>query len=256
MTSSAGQALAEQLARAFDHEHIFKRNNLIADPWQENLLRAEHSHYILNCSRRSGKSETVSALAGQWALTKPFANVLISAPSERQVKELLRSIFRLIDGAGYSSEIKQSKITEIEFNNGSRILAVPGGNPAGIRGYGADLLVIDEAAFCDDELYSALSPVIATNPKAKMILLSTPAAKEGFFFRLWSGEDSHFEKIKITADECPRIPPEFLERQKKEMSAAEFAREYLCEFADDLTQFLSPEIVESAFRKGLGELVL
>ena len=36
----------------------------------------------------------------------------------------------------------------------------------------------------------------------------------------------------MTAEECPRIPPEFLEEERATMGNRWFRREYLCEFED------------------------
>ena len=46
--------------------------------------------------------------------------------------------------------------------------------------------------------------MLAAAPAAQQILLSTPAGASGEFHRAWSsGED--WERVQITADQCPRI---------------------------------------------------
>jgi hypothetical protein len=38
--------------------------------------------------------------------------------------------------------------------------------------------------------------------------------------------------VKVTADQCPRISPEFLAEEKATMPERTFAMEYFCEFGD------------------------
>jgi hypothetical protein len=46
------------------------------------------------------------------------------------------------------------------WQNGSRLVVVPA-SPGTIRGYAADLLCVDEAAFIDDDLFTAIWPMLA-----------------------------------------------------------------------------------------------
>lgn len=60
--------------------------------------------------------------------------------------------------------------------NGSRIIGLPG-MEATTRGFSAvSLLIVDEAARVDDELYKALQPM-STVRDGDVWLLSTPSAK-------------------------------------------------------------------------------
>ncbi len=69
----------------------------------------------------------------------------------------------------------------VELANGSRVVSLPGQEQT-IRGYSApDLVLFDEAARADDRLYYAIRPMLATNPAARLILLSTPFGTQGFF---------------------------------------------------------------------------
>lgn len=62
---------------------------------------------------------------------------------------------------------------EMEFENGSRIVALPGKEET-IRGFsGVALLIVDEAARVPDALYQAVRPMLAVSG-GQIILLSTP----------------------------------------------------------------------------------
>src|SRR5690606_6279577 len=120
---------------------------------------------------------------------------------------------------------------QVEFVNGSRIVALPGSEKT-VRGYsGVDLLVIDEAARVLDELYYAVRPMLAVSG-GEIIALSTPWGKRGWFYDEWSGTSADWHRVRITAHDCPRIAPEFLEEERRTMPPAWFASEYEVEFGD------------------------
>ena len=64
-----------------------------------------------------------------------------------------------------------------------------------------------------DELWATISPMLAAAPAAQQILLSTPAGASGEFHRAWSS-DEDWERVQITADQCPRISAEHLAAER------------------------------------------
>ena len=134
--------------------------------------------------------------------------------------------------------------------NGSRIVSLPG-KEGTIRGFsGVSLLIIDEAARVDMGLYIAVRPMLAVSD-GRLILLSTPNGKQGFFWDEWNSDSEAWLKIRVDATECPRIPPEFLEREKIALGLTSFAQEYLCEFVqiegaifkEEWIQYFDPKTV-------------
>jgi hypothetical protein len=67
-----------------------------------------------------------------------------------------------------------------EFDNGSRIISLPG-DEATVRTYSnVQLIVIDEASRVPDDLYYSVRPMLATS-NGRLVCLSTPRGKRGFF---------------------------------------------------------------------------
>lgn len=62
--------------------------------------------------------------------------------------------------------------------------------------------------------------------------MSTPYGKRGFFWHAWEMEPG-WKKVKITADECPRIREDDLERDRSTLVESSFRQEYYCEFVQD-----------------------
>jgi hypothetical protein len=219
-----------ELAAQLDPATLLECAGVIPDPWQANVLRSASRRLLLLCSRQCGKSTVTSALALHTVLYQPEALVLLLSPSLRQSKLLFRSVMKLYDHIRGATTPENESTLGIELRNGSRIEALPG-NEETIRGFGGvNLLVIDEAARVDDDLYRSVRPMLAVN-NGRMVCLSTPWGKRGFFYECWTkGEE--WERTKVTAPECPRIPASFLAEEKRSLPDSWYRQEYLCEFAD------------------------
>ena len=77
---------------ALDPSAILVTRGLAPDSWQRDFLFARDRQVLLNCSRQSGKSTVVSALALHAALFTPGGLVLLLSPSQRQSAEIFRKV--------------------------------------------------------------------------------------------------------------------------------------------------------------------
>ena len=214
------------------------------DPWQQQVLRTEAKRLLLLCSRQSGKSTVTAALSLHQAVYTPGSLILLLSPSLRQSQELFRKVldvYRLIDE---TIPTEQESALRLELTNGSRIVSLPGKEDT-VRGFsGAKLLVIDEASRVADSLYYAVRPMLAVSG-GKLVCMTTPFGKRGFFHQEWS-EGQGWEKILITADQCPRISKAFLAEERRTLGDWWFKQEYLCEFVDTVDQVFAYEDIMRA----------
>lgn len=214
------------------------------DDWQRRVLLSDSNRIILNCSRQAGKTTVVSLMALYRALYYPGSLILIVSPSLRQSSELFRRVMDHYDALGLPPPERESAL-RAEFVNGSRIQSLPG-QESTIRGYSSvDLLIADEAARIPDELYYSVRPMLAVS-KGRLVLLSTPFGKRGFFYEIWTTGEG-WEKIMITADDCPRISKEFLREEESSMPRSWFLQEYYCQFVDTEDQVFSSDEIEAMF---------
>jgi phage FluMu gp28-like protein len=138
-----------------------------------------------------------------------------------------------------------------EFANGSRIEALPGTEKT-IRGFsGAALLILDEAARVADELYYAVRPMLAVSG-GSLMMLSTPYGRRGVFYEEWTGGEA-WERYEVPATRCPRIPPAFLEAERRSMPDFWYRQEFCCEFMETEDQVFTHEMIEGARADGLEE---
>ena len=130
----------------------------------------------------------------------------------------------------------------LQLLSGSRVVSIPS-QEGTVRGFsGVDLIVEDEASRVPDDLYRAVRPMLAISG-GRLILMSTPFGKRGHFFQEWDKGGSGWERICVTAPECPRISPEFLEEERESMGDCWFQQEYMCEFMDSQDSVFSYEQV-------------
>jgi hypothetical protein len=206
-------------------------------------------------SRQSGKSLTAAALAIREALA-PQSLVLLLSPSLRQSGELYRAqLVKLYNALGRPVPVVQESALSMTLSNGSRIISLPGTEET-IRGYSSvRMLIIDEAARVADPLYMSVKPMLAVS-KGKIVALSSAWAKLGWFYSTFTGNDTSWKRVKITADQCPRISKEFLRQERIDMGPRWYDMEYGGVFGSLVGSLFSEEDIERSMRNDLQPLFM
>jgi hypothetical protein len=207
---------------------IMRNLGLEPDPWQAEVLEAGHPRLLLNCARQAGKSTVVALLGLAEAVFIPGTKVLLLSRSLRQSTELFRTVMEFYRRLG-SPMCEREVAGELVLENFSRIICLPCREDT-IRGYShVTLMVIDEAARVPDDLYRAVSPMLAVS-QGRMICLSTPYGKRGFFYDAWANGGDDWARIEIPASHISRIRPAFLERERRRIGLSWYRQEYECSF--------------------------
>jgi hypothetical protein len=234
--------LTHDLLRALDPDEFAVDVGMDLDPWQSNLLSSTSRKILLLCSRQSGKS-TITALLALWTAIHEPGLILLFSPSQRQSSELFRKVLDHLRALRDPPEVQMQSALKLEFSNGSRIVSLPA-NEDTVRGFsGARVVIIDEASRVPDSLMAAVRPILATS-NGRLIALSTPAGRRGWFYRAWI-EGTGWSRTKITADQCPRITADFLADELRELGPTLYQQEFDCVFQDDETAIFSLSLIES-----------
>ena len=248
-------------------------------PYQRHWLLDGSQFKIGLWSRQTGKDFTCAAEAALDCILHPNKHWLILACGERQAVESLLKAREWVRALNESLFMRLQRLphgenessTEIQFDNGSRITALPA-LPETVRGYSANV-ILTEFAFHDDPdaIYQAIFPSI-TNPlrggAKKLRIISTPSGHGNLFHKIWTeARARHFSPHKVTVhDAIAQGLPLNLEQLKAGMINPEsFAQEYECQFIDQSSVLLpyalieqceSPEATETAFdlSRATGEL--
>ncbi|HEV3255383.1 MAG TPA: hypothetical protein VG013_00755 [Gemmataceae bacterium] len=64
----------------------------------------------------------------------------------------------------------------------------------------------------------------------RLVCLSTPYGKHGFFHETWANGGPDWERIEVRASQCPRITTEWLEEERRALSESYYRQEYECSF--------------------------
>jgi hypothetical protein len=225
------------------------------DAAQERVLRNGGRRLILNCSRQWGKSTITAAKAVHHASTTAESLSLVVSPSARQSGEFVRKAAEFARRLKVPSKGDGDNEMSLVFPSRARIVGLPG-SEATVRGFSAvSLMIVDEASRVSDDLYMAIRPMLAVS-KGTLWLMSTPFGKRGFFYDTWARGGPEWERVRVPAGECPRIPLEFLEEERRTMGERWFRQEYECEFVDAVSGVFDRDIVERAITNEVEPLKL
>lgn len=216
-----------------------------ADPLQKEVLDCPAKRVMINASRQFGKSVMAATRIAHQAIHYPDSNIIIASPGDRQSGELFYKVKLLLKRLGLRTKSDGINEHSLVLPNGSRIVGLPHA-PDNVRGFsGTALLVIDEASYASDDLYVSVMPFLATSD-GTMWVISTPNGQTGLFYDLWHNEKLvHWHRFRLTADQCPRIPAEFLAEMKL-IHPTRYWVEFMCEFRAAANQVFDRAILSAS----------
>ena len=172
----------------------------------------------------------------KWAIENPNSYCLLVSPIFSQSKKTFKDLAR---ACGHDNPLVNSCNSAdliMTFKNGSTIRMVSAETDQNLRGLTITHLVIDEAAYIKESLWTeVLKPACMIRGK-KVLFVSTPRAKNWFHKAFEWGQDEAFPDwaaYRITTEENPYIPKEEIEQARKTLPQNTFLSEYLGVFLDD-----------------------
>ncbi|MEM2257830.1 MAG: terminase family protein, partial [Candidatus Caldarchaeum sp.] len=228
------------------------QSNIKLYDWQKKWLDDDRRFRIMLKSRAVGGSFIIALESFLLSLLRPGSVTLLVSYSMRQSLELFRKVKEHInnwrglriragdDVYSFTATLSETK-TQVEFQNGSRIVSLPN-NPDAIRGYRADMVYIDEAAMFKNDfaIKSAVIPTIAGR-EGRLSLISTPKGRRGWFYEAWTSDT--FSKHQVHYTEAPHITPQDLEGMRASMNPLEWEQEMEMKFLDELNAVFPYELI-------------
>jgi hypothetical protein len=227
---------------------------------QEQILGSRRRFNVIRVHRRAGKSYALAILALHASLTRRGTEVLVIAPGGAQIANVFDTIR---DFMGENSWMQEYKVEDrrnlpqrISFKNGSKIqgfttAARSKGQAMTLRGQGADIVLIDEGAYLNEDDWPAITPIMQGDmnrrQKTKVYIASTPAYTRGKYYEYCTEPrlKKAWNEIFVPIDKNPSVTAEFVEECRSTCtSEMEWAREYLAQF---------PELGEGVFPKSMVE---
>lgn len=221
--------------------------------WQKEFLDNQNERKAVVAGRQVGKSTAISWLALHRFTMFPDHNVLIVSPTQRQAVELFHrklksEIPEWLDNPEQYG-LRYVAKTEIEGTNGSRMKAMPAANKGEtIRGFTGDTVIVDEAAFIEEEVFtSVLAPMLATTD-GDFVLAGTPWGEAGYLYKKFHSE--RWDEWQVASMENPDISPDFIEEQKEQLTKSEYKREILGQFASKGNAAIPEELWKKCLYRG------
>jgi hypothetical protein len=222
----------------------------------------------LCCGRRSGKSRMLAMIAAYLAVFPDWSpylspgevpTVMVIAADRKQARVIFRYTHEFIKALDGVSVVRETQEI-LELSNGVSI-EIMTADFRSVRGYTAVALLLDEVTFWPSEnsnaaaeVITALRPAMATVPGAMILCASSPYAKKGVLYDAYrehfaSNGDSTLFWRAPTRVMNPSVPESFIAAETAK-DPASAAAEYGAEFRDDISSFVSAEIVDAAIIKG------
>jgi phage FluMu gp28-like protein len=207
--------------------------------------------------RQTGKSFTKSLRRILRGLHRGRSQVFLSA-SERQSRELMQKARQHCHALQVAARHCKSRLfegmstsqLEIALPNGIRIIGLPA-NPQTIRGFTGDVLLDEFAMHADDrEIWASIFPTLLRGD-GELDVASTPKGKSNVFYELASNE--RFERDIVTLHDAVaqglRVDVEAIRASMGDDEL--FRQEFLCEFLDETTAFLTYEQIAACEDRSL-----
>lgn len=242
--------------------------------YQDMMLNGEQSRIVICSSRQIGKTYAVAFKALHFAMYNPKTTVLVYSRNLSQSKKFIKvmrnlmyegmqNVKKLVDNSRtqYINEEpvfifpqnidnkKPNNTSEFSLLNGSTIMSLPATDSS--RGFTADLVIVDEAAFVSDEIFEMVIEPTVRFTGGSIILLSTPNGQKGYFYDLFDPfekkAEHEYTRYWWPWELCPNEKiREMTEKKRKSMDPMRFQQEYEARFTTDANAFFVPRKVKEA----------
>lgn len=231
------------------YTHLNPSQKKIYDAYH--AAKADHPKFVVNCSRKLGKSVLGLFIATECALSKPNSLVAFIAPTVDHVQKYIKQLYQVVY-ATCPEDLKPRVLkAELVFQNGSKILFCGVGRGTGdsynnLRSFAFDLVILDEAGFSAnlDEIVDGVLVSTLLPRNGSMLLLSTPPVTPDHAFTGYCNQaklDGTYIQFTIRDSHYPLAQQDKFIRDLGGIDSHKVRREYFCEFVVDKDFQLCPE---------------
>lgn len=186
----------------------FANNFLGVQPWQKqkDILHAlrDNDYVAVRSCNGSGKTYTAALATLWWLMAHDEAIVITTAPSERQVKQLLWREIRSLYNK--NKELIGGKITQtrLELSNKRYAYGFSTDTADRFQGFHSPniLIVVDEASGLREYLFDPILGCL-TSDNSKLLMIGNPLNLSGTFYDAFHKNRAHFATIHISAFDTP-----------------------------------------------------
>lgn len=175
---------------------------------------AEHRRTTVRSCHHSGKTWAASVLVHWWLRCFDPSLVITTAPTERQVKDVLWSEVRLRFGQARLPGVLNTG--DLTISPTQRAFGFTTNQPEKFQGWHSPniLVIVDEASGVEEPIYQAIEGIL-TGPNAKLLLIGNPNNALGTFFESFRSPHLYMP-FHIQASDVPGwlLPPSWAEERR------------------------------------------
>lgn len=222
--------------KTISHEKLQAALGFEPHPTQKKIIESKARLKVICAGRRGGKTvvagyEATKTLLEKnkriWAVAPDFSLTLIV------FDEVIKNLVELFGDTGFKYSKRPHPVIEVP-STGSIMEGKSVENPRGMLGRSTDLVIMDEAATVDREIWKQYLEPTTIERKGRAIMISTPRGMNWFYdIWLWAQQDSKSASFKFTSLDNPYFPKDEWGRLKEQTPERIFQQEYQAEFISD-----------------------
>ena len=198
------------------------------------LIKSGSKYVTVVAPRQTGKSYLGLQVVLYWALNWPGSTIFWCAPTYQQAKKPMDELYNAIHESGIVKSLNRSDF-EMQLNNGTKILFRSTERADNLRGYTGDFMIVDEAAYHAEEVWSSvLKPIMLVRGKT-ILFISTPRGVNWFKHMYDAGQDpdqTDYASCRMHYTDNPFLDAKELEEAKRTLPEHIFKAEYEGTFTD------------------------
>lgn len=203
-------------------------------PWQLDVWQDPHRFKVIAAGRRCGKSNLALKMLLAKALEAPEGSAVVYvAPTLGQARQICWDAL-LQEGR---SVIKSAHVNQMDIQlvTGRKIHVRSAENPDTLRGLKLYFAVIDEAAFCKEDIFTKIIRPALSDLRGECVFISTPDGRNHFYewFKIGQEDtDPDWKSWHLTTKDNPTIPPDEIEAARRTLSSFVFKQEFEASFSN------------------------
>lgn len=217
---------------------------------QLEIFRCPARFRVAACGRRFGKTVDGAVECLVAAVETPGSTVWWVAPTSRQTRIAKRQLTKMMPRSFYHLN---NTLGEFTLANGSRICLRSAERYDNLRGDGVDFMVIDEAAFIDEEAWTDALRATLSDREGRALFISTFNG-ENWFWKLYemacNPDNDDWAGFKFPTSANPYIPAKEIDAARRSMPREKFAQEYECSVLSFVGAVFDGELVQLAALRG------
>ena len=199
---------------------------------QKTISSSNSRFKVVAAGRRFGKTYLSMSQMARSARF-PYSQVWYVTTTYSAAKNIMWSVLKeRLQRLGWAKRFHEVAL-QATLINGSVISLKGANNPDSLRGIGLDYLVLDEAAYLEERVWTEVLRPTLSDKVGGALFISSPSGRN-WFYDLWEdGQDpdeDDWESWQFTTLEGGNVPPEEVEAARRNLDARTFEQEYEARF--------------------------